>query len=131
MKVFTVSYEPSFRKPNGTFLIHLDVLKEKIPFEIRETSLISIPPTAFGGNHKHPRQEAFITFSTDLEFIWEDENNEIHREMMMKENELKLFIVEPFVPHVIVNRSTTNTSTLFEYAETIQKDVVPVDLLDK
>lgn len=129
MKIHTVLLEPKLRKPNGAFLFHTDELKAKITFEAKESYVIFIPPTAFGGNHKHPRREAFITLSPDLELIWEDELKKIHREMMMKENELKLYIVDPFVPHVIVNRSVTNPATLIEYADKPQYDVVAVDLL--
>ena len=131
MKIHTISIEPTHQKPNGTFLFDTKEIKKKISFDAQESYIISIPPTAFGGNHKHPRREAFVTFSPDLELIWEDENKQLHKEKMMKEKELNLYVVDPFVPHVIVNRSITTPATLIEFADVPQYEVVAVDLLHR
>ncbi len=129
MKVYSIDIQYSYKKPNGLVLVHTDSLESKVPFKILERSIISIPPAEFGGNHSHPRSEAFLTFSNDLELIWKDDSGNIHSEIMMKGENLRLFIVEPHVPHVVVNRSLTHSATLFEYANGPQVDVISTDLL--
>ena len=57
--------------------------------------MISIPPVRFGGNHKHPRREIFISLSDDVELHWVDEDGILHINKMQDENQLYLFDVHP------------------------------------
>lgn len=52
-----------------------------------------IPGGEFGGNHKHPRTEAFVGIGSDLELIWQDDSGVKHTERMDDERGLQLFIL--------------------------------------
>lgn len=60
-RLFTLTYT----KENGLFVIKLKEVKD-LPFIIKEKSLVNIPPKAMGGNHKHPRWEAFVGLGEGL-----------------------------------------------------------------
>ena len=128
MKV--IKFKPTYLKDNGVAVIY----NKSIPFDNsfnflpEECGLISILPGAFGGNHKHPRIEAFYT-PGDLNIIWIGSNGLKHEEKMSPANgDYKLFITSPFEPHVIVNKTSVNQE-LMEFATEPQHDVEPVKII--
>lgn len=112
--------EPTYKKENGLYV--LDIYGIEPPFLVKERSLVCIPAGQFGGNHKHPRQEAFIGIGEELELVWQV-GAEIYRKKMNPNGEPKLFVIPPFVPHAVINHSPENSAVLIEYADDVQHDV--------
>jgi len=59
MTIKRFDFSPTLFKENGLFIINIDKI-DNIPFIVKERSIVNIPPGELGGNHKHPRWEAFI-----------------------------------------------------------------------
>lgn len=119
---------PAYKKDAGFWVIRTQEQFSEIPFVVVEQSLITIPPQKIGGNHKHPRSEAFIGLGEALYLLWQDENGENHEEKMEDEN-INLFIIPSMLPHAVINKSDSGMAVLYEYANEIQHDVEKVDLL--
>lgn len=121
-----IPVKPTFKLENELWVLDIDsiVLPEKI--HIAEKTIVSIPPQQFGGNHKHPRIEAFIGLGENLEFLWLDDKKKVHKQPLMQKGKLSLIIVPSYLPHVIVNRSQKTTEVMLEYANEPQHDVEPV-----
>ena len=121
-----VKFKPTYKTDEG--LVVIDESSVPIPkgFTIKERSVVIFPSNSTGGNHKHPRKELFYT-TDDLKFIYLDG---IKKEISMapENGEFKLFIVEPGLPHVVVNRTNKEIS-MFEFADDVQHDVEEVNLL--
>lgn len=126
MNVKIIPIEPKYKKENGVFVVDIDNVK--IPFEVREKSLVYIPPKEKGGNHKHPRTEAFLGIGEGLKIIWKDENGKMIEKNMNSEGELLLFVIPADTPHVIINNSKNQFGILIEFADDIQHDVERVEL---
>ena len=120
--------QPAYTKDKGFWVIRTQEYFSEIPFQVAEQSLITIPPGKIGGNHKHPRLEAFIGLGNELYLLWQDEKGELHEERMEDEN-INLFIIPSMLPHAVINKSDSAVATLYEYASESQHDVEKVDLV--
>lgn len=126
--IIFITLEPTYKKDNGTWVLHTNEVVFPEYFTLAEQSLVSIPVGAFGGNHKHPRIEAYIAFHKELYLIWQDENGEKHEENMYDASNIKLWIIPPFVPHAVVNRAEED-AMFYEFANDTQHDVEVVTLV--
>lgn len=120
MSIQKIKIKPKYKKENGLYVIDIDNIK--IPFKIRERSVVYIPPNQFGGNHKHPRQEAFIGIGEGLEIVWMQNNKKI-KEKMNPKGEIFLFTIPSYLSHAVINKSKEDFGILVEYASDMQKDV--------
>lgn len=127
MDVKIIPIEPKYKKENGVVVVDID--KFKIPFEIKEKSLVYIPPKEIGGNHKHPRTEAFVGIGEGLKIIWKDKNGKLIEKNMNSDRELLLFVIPADTPHVIINNSDKQFGILMEFADDIQHDVELIKIL--
>lgn len=116
----------SYIKKNQLWVLRLEDIK--IPFKIKERSLVYILPKKFGGNHSHHRIEAFIGLGEGLE-IWWKEKNILKKEKMNPRGKLYLFIVYSHCPHLIINNSD-KPAIIFEFSDGIQKQVKSENLLE-
>lgn len=122
---------PTYRKENGLWLLNMDLPDLPTDFHVHERNVVCIPPGEFGGNHRHPRNEAFISVGGNLELIWQDQDGQKHIDAMSPEEEdslLILFVIHSMTPHAVVNRGKS-AATLIEFAEEAQHDVEPMALL--
>jgi uncharacterized RmlC-like cupin family protein len=124
-----IPIEPIYRKDND--LWNLDTLDLPFPekFQVKVRNIVYIPAGEFGGNHKHPRTEAFIGIGDELFIMWQDDVGKKHEEKMMEDKQLYLFFVEPFTPHAIINKSS-GAATLVEFADGPNVDVERVAVLN-
>jgi hypothetical protein len=127
MDVKIIPIEPKYKKENGVFVVDID--KIKIPFEVKEKSLVYIPPKGIGGNHKHPRAEAFVGIGEELKIIWKNINGERFEKYMNKNGKLLLFVISTDTPHVIINESNSQFGILMEFADDVQHDVEKIEIL--
>jgi uncharacterized RmlC-like cupin family protein len=98
--------------------LDIDHLKKFVPIEkIKAQQIISFLPQGKGGNHKHPRTEYFIGLGKGLQLTWMDESGQKQTEQMNPKNQLILFEVPPFLPHVVINTSETEIAFLLEFAD--------------
>ena len=118
-----ISIAPKYTKEDG--LIVMDSIRTELPFEAKVLQFVILPPKAIGGNHRHPRKEAFLALGEGLELHWQDEEGELHTELFVRN---EVIIVAPFTPHGIVNKSET-TASIAEWADGIQHDVEQVDII--
>lgn len=128
--VITIDFEFSYTKQEEKLRV---IILEKLPlpkwFNAKERSVVELSPGAIGGNHKHPRAEAFFALQGKPEFHWLDGAGKKHQESMDRvEGKFKLFIVPAFVPHAVINRSDEE-ATMVEFATDAQHDVVPVEVI--
>jgi len=125
-KLIEITFQPTYKKETG--LWYLDIPDIPIPsdFKVVEKSIVCIPPKEQGGNHKHPRREAFVGIGEGLELAWLDENNDIHTRKMYTADHCILFIIPSFLPHVVSNNSTSEIGFLFEQADALQTNVEEV-----
>jgi hypothetical protein len=124
-----IPIEPTYRKDNGGWNLSTDSLPIPKTFKIKERNIVYIPPGEYGGNHKHPRAEAFVGVGDNLSIIWQDDKGHRHEEKMMEGERLFLFTVEPFTPHVVVNRGA-GFAVLAEFADGTQLNVERVEVLN-
>lgn len=120
MKVEQSPIVPTYKRENGLWVLDLD--KIKIPFDIKERSIVNIPPGQIGGNHKHPRREAFIGVGEGLELSW-NQDGKTERVNMNPEGELFLFLIPPYIEHAVINNSEITNGILIEFADEAQRDV--------
>jgi len=120
MKIKQIPITPTYKRENGLWVLDID--KIKIPFDIKERSVVNIPPGQIGGNHKHPRQEAFIGVGEGLELVWK-QSDKTESVKMNPGGELMLFLIPPYLEHAVVNNSETANGILIEFADLIQRDV--------
>lgn len=123
--------DATYTKENGLWLLNVDSPNLPTDFPIRERNIVYIPAGEFGGNHMHPRSEAFVGVGSDLELLWQDDNGQQHAEVMNPDRQdgtLTLFVIQPMTPHVVVNRGK-NPAILIEFADGAQHDVEPANLL--
>ena len=121
--------EPTYKKVNGLWNLRTDQLPLPEGFNVNERSIVYIPSGEYGGNHKHPRREAFVGVGEELYMIWEDEKSHIHEEKMMDGEQIFMFDVEPFTPHAVVNRGS-GFAILVELATGPNVSVERVDILN-
>ncbi|CUI17070.1 hypothetical protein PNK_1458 [Candidatus Protochlamydia naegleriophila] len=109
--------------------IDFDHLPFPSDFSIQKHIAIWIPPLQKGGNHKHPRRELFVSFDKHLELHWIDQRGQKQMACMKEENQLYLFDIPPYVPHVVVNTSQVLPAMLIEFAGSEQHNVEPYQVL--
>jgi quercetin dioxygenase-like cupin family protein len=109
----------TYKKENGLWVLDFDDIK--VPFKIVKRSLVYFPPFAVGGNHSHPRKEAFLGIGEGLELIYMDKGIN-KKEKMYEKGVLKLFVIPPHLPHAVVNNSK-NFAFLIEFADGEQRKV--------
>lgn len=117
-------------RDDGFIKIDLKNLPLPSDFLNHQQIVLSIPPKGIGGNHKHPRRELFISLSDNLELHWIDKEGIHHRNKMKEGNQFYLFDILPFVPHAIINVSQKVPAFLLEFADDLQHNVQPYQVLD-
>ena len=128
MEIQRIIIAPSYKKENGLWVLHIDTSLLPSEFNLVEQSLVSIPPQEVGGNHKHPRQEAFIATSKNLVLYWLDKKGK-HEETMLINDNLTIFIMPPYLPHAVFNKSTTSNALLYEFADDKQHNVETIKII--
>lgn len=128
MSVERFEFSPAIFKENGLFIIDIDKV-DAISFTVKERLVVSIPPKGLGGNHRHPRWEAFIGLGSGLKMTWQDDEGSNHEEAMNPDGKLFLFVISPNTPHVVVNNSETEQGILLEFADEEQRGVKLVELV--
>lgn len=116
-KIASFNINPDYIKDNGLFVLDIDRDGLPLGFEPKARTIVTIPPQAQGGNHRHSRIEAFVGFGEGLELHWIDESGEHQSAPMNPNGELLLFVMPSMVPHAVVNTSTTTQAFLLEYAD--------------
>lgn len=116
-------------RPDGMLKIDLNDFPFPSDFSKYQQVALYIPPMRRGGNHKHPRREVFVCLNEDVELHWVDENGHTHVNPMREGNQLYLFDVHPFVPHAIINLSSTSAAVVLEFADADQHDVEPCSVI--
>ncbi len=127
MNVQKYEFTPAIFKENGLFIAEVDKV-DNIPFDVKERSVVNIPSREFGGNHKHPRWEAFIGIGHGLKLVWE-ENGSNKEEVMNPHGKMFLYNISPHIPHMVVNTSKDEAGILLEFASESQRDVQQVLLV--
>ncbi len=125
MKIKT--FKPTYKREDGLTVIY----DSSIPFpggiEIKVRGIVVFPPGAKGGNHKHPRIEAFYSPGA-LTVVWIDKDGKKHKESMSpRGGKFRLFITKPGEPHAIIN-NTNREISLVEYANEEQYGVEAVSV---
>jgi quercetin dioxygenase-like cupin family protein len=127
MKPKIIPFSPTHSRNSG-----LDLTNYKdvpVPFEIQETSVVRIPTGEMGGNHSHPRTEAFFVAAGEgMELVYLDQNNQPQVEKMSNPEKLLLFVVPPNLPHAVRNTGN-NTGILIEFADAPQENVKPAQVI--
>ena len=128
MKVLKKKINLTYKKSNGLWV--LDLNKRILPnnFIPKEQSVVYLPPLKVGGNHKHPRTEIFIGIG-DLELIWLDEKGIKKTELLNFNSQNYIFVVLPFTPHAVVNKSKNNFGILIEWADAKQHEVISENII--
>lgn len=121
-----ITIEPKYKKENGLYVLDIDSVE--VPFTIKQRQVVCIPAGQIGGNHTHPRREAFIGIGTELELVWQV-GDTIHRTKMNPGGKSRLFVIPPYMPHAVINRAAEGEAVLLEYADDIQHDVEPCNLV--
>lgn len=129
MKPKIIHFSPTYTKENGLQMVDFKNLPLPTETSFTEQSLVTIPPGQTGGNHKHPRIEAFVAFGKGMEFHWIDEDGVVQKQSMVSDSELLLFVVPPLLPHAVVNTSPTEQGILLEFANESQHDVERVEVV--
>ncbi|HVI68881.1 MAG TPA: hypothetical protein VM581_00305 [Magnetospirillaceae bacterium] len=115
-EITRIPLQAKYKRDNGVFVLDANM---PLPdsFTLNERSLVHIPAGAIAGNHRHPRQEAFICFQEGVELHWIDSAGEKHSQAMHPTNgEGFLFVISPMVPHAIANK-TAGAAMVMEYAD--------------
>jgi hypothetical protein len=102
MKPEIIFLKEKYKKENSLWVLDFDDIK--VPFEVAQSSLVYLPPFAIGGNHSHPRREAFLGVGEELELVYVDKGVK-KKEKMYEKGVLKLFVIPPHLPHAVVNNS--------------------------
>ncbi len=88
--------------------------------------LVVIKSGGWGGNHKHSRREAFIACSSDLFVVWRDSAGTHEEQMMAADGTMRVFIVDPWVPHMVVNKGN-HLAVLYEIMSHDDGPVTPLE----
>lgn len=125
-----IEFDPTYLKDNGLVAIYNKsiLVGRSLKFTQDESGVIVIPPGSVGGNHKHPRREAFYSLG-NLTIFWIDKKGKkVNQSMAPTDYKYKLFIVEPYESHAIVNKSDKD-QILVEYASVQQSNVESVKIV--
>jgi uncharacterized RmlC-like cupin family protein len=126
MNIDVIELGSSYRRENGLAALDFDAIK--VPFAAVERYLYRIPSGVAGGNHRHPRWEAFVAIGQGMELIWTDAEGSRHQIMMDAGDNFRMFVIPPYMPHAVVNRAH-ETGVLVEWASEKQHDVQRVELI--
>ena len=129
MKPTIIKFKPTDKRDSGCWMINFEDIPFPDDFTLRERSLVVMTPQKMGGNHKHPRTECFLVFGGNLEFIWLDENDKKQVESMTSKDNLLLFVVPPFLPHAVFNKSEIEIGYLLEFADGEQEGVKKIRII--
>ncbi len=117
---------PKYKKENGLYVLDIDNIQ--VPFKTKERSIVYLPPSELGGNHRHPRQEAFVGIGEDLEFVWKD-GKKTHTIKMNPDGQLQLIVVPANLEHAVFNRSQNQIAILLEFADGEQREAQVVKVV--
>ncbi len=121
-------FKATDRREDGLTVINNSSIPFPDDFKNNFHASIVFTPGSKGGNHKHPRTELFYS-TGDLTLVYLDEDGKkIEVSMAPEENEYKLFVITPYLPHAVVNR-TKKDLVLVEFADGEQVDVEPVKII--
>jgi len=123
-----LKFKPTYKKKDG--LVVIGGVSVPLPenFKSRIQSTIVFPVGAVGGNHKHPRIEAFYS-TGDLTLIHLDGSGRKKQVSMAPEGDnYKLFIISSNLPHAVVNQ-TDNEIIMIEFANEEQRGVETTELI--
>lgn len=122
------AFEPKYKRNNGIAVFDVEVISLSTSFKVHETSLVRLAAGQIAGNHKHPRQEAYLCLDEGILLYWVDIAGKVHTEQMKRaDSEPRLFIIPSFVPHAIIN-TTDRDVTLLGYADSFLEAVEPVSV---
>jgi len=124
-----IPIDPTYRKDNGLWNLETSTLPFPNDFQIKERNVVYIPAGEFGGNHKHPRTEAFVGIGEELFMVWQDEKGKKHEDKMMNGEQLYFFYIEPFTPHAVINKGQS-FAVLTEFADGPNTNVERFNVLD-
>jgi uncharacterized RmlC-like cupin family protein len=128
--VKSYAFKPKYKRDNGLVVLDSDSLPLPDGFDRRETTMVLLPAGQVAGNHKHPRQEAYLCLNKQVELHWVDEAGMTYIEQMVEEgNDPKLFVIPAFVPHAVVNKGEKDV-TLLGYADDSLTDVEPAEVVN-
>ncbi|MCA9371344.1 hypothetical protein KC726_00435 [Candidatus Woesebacteria bacterium] len=119
--------KPSYARQSGLWVLHVHDIIQHIDFVVKETNVIYIPPGVAGGNHKHPRIEAFFAPEEGLELIFQEKGT-IKKLPMKSDGNLCIFTIAPMVPHAVFNNSK-KPLPLIEFADGPMQDVQKITLI--
>ncbi|GAB4219940.1 MAG: hypothetical protein Fur009_8280 [Candidatus Microgenomates bacterium] len=119
IKIKKIKIDPTYKKENQLWVLNFDDIK--VPFIVKEKSIVYILPKKLGGNHFHPRQEAFIGIGEGLELHYLKENI-IKKERMNPDGKLFLFVIPANLPHAVFNNSNS-PAIIIEFADGKQEGV--------
>lgn len=102
--VQVIPLTPKVKKDNGLFILDTDALPFPASFSKKESGAVYIPAGQTAGNHRHPRQEAFVCFQKDVELHWIDADG-TKQMRQLADNGSPMFVVSSMVPHAVVNKS--------------------------
>lgn len=128
MKIF--KFKPTYKRDDGLMVVYGKSVSfpKKFKKNFKESGIVIFPPGSKGGNHKHPRVEAFYS-PDNLILVWIDKKGKKHKKSMSPEKGVfKLFITEPNEPHSVLN-STKQNAILVEFAEVEQHGLKSVELI--
>lgn len=111
-----IPVDPTYKKDSGLWNLDTDSLPLPYDFKVRERNIVYIPSGQYGGNHKHPRTEAFVGMGEHLFIVWQDDDGSIKKDKMMDGDQLYLIMVEPHTPHAVINEDAS-FAILFELAD--------------
>lgn len=124
-----ISLKPTYKNDNGVRVFDAQNLPFPATFTLAESSFVSIPPGQVGGNHRHPRQEAFLCFQPGVTFHWIDANGKKHTEQMCDDaGNVKLFVAPAMVPHAVVN-NTDQPIQIMDYGDGPLVDAEPMEVV--
>lgn len=116
-QITSIPLTPRYKKDNGVYVLDAQNMPLPDGFALKESSLVYLPAGEVAGNHRHPRQEAFICFQKNVELHWLDTDGKKHIQPMNDaDGNAPLFIVPSMVPHAVVNTSK-NIATIMAYAD--------------
>jgi len=124
-EIISIPVTPRYAREDG--LTVFDSARQELNgiFEVEDLAFVTIPSAAIGGNHSHPRTEAFIALTKGLVLHWLDSSGTKQTKELGPQ---ELTIVAPNVPHAVQNTSD-EIAVLIEYADALQHDVERVALV--
>ncbi|MEK7571010.1 MAG: hypothetical protein AAB553_01935 [Patescibacteria group bacterium] len=130
MNVEKIGITPTKKTKQGLWNLFIEQVSLPEGFTPVTHSLVSIPPSEVGGNHKHPRREIFLAVTDGLVLVWKDETGKREEKMGPTEGHgLTLFSLPPYIPHAVVNRGKI-PAIMYEWADAKQHDVERVHLIE-